>query len=144
MEAVVIIPARYASTRFPGKLLVRDPAGKLLLEHVWEAATRASRVSRVIVATDDDRIKRAVETWQGEAIMTSQAHTCGTDRIAEVAETLDADIVVNLQGDEPEMRPEMIDQVVELLEADPDCVISTLACAIADDAELEDTIGQLC
>ncbi len=138
VEAIAIIPARYEATRFPGKLLAQDRTGKVLLRYVCEAAESASKISRVIVATDDKRIKEAVEAWGGEAVMTSPDHKCGTDRAAEVSSSLDADIIVNVQGDEPEMRPQMIDQVVDLLVANPDCVISTLACKISHRQEVED------
>ena len=138
MPAVVIIPARYASTRLPGKLLKPGPAGKCVLEYVCAAAQRARSIARVIVATDDERILRVAQAAGVEARMTSPTHTCGTDRIAEVAATLDADIVVNAQADEPQLRPEMIDQTVRLLEEDAECVMSTLAHEIDAEEEFAD------
>ena len=137
-EAVVIIPARYAATRFPGKLLQKDPTGKPLLRHAWQAACHASSITRVIVAADDERIQNAVRAWGGEAVMTSPDHSSGSDRIAEVAARIESPVIVNVQGDEPMLRPEMIDQVVEMLQADHNCVMSTLANEIETDDELAD------
>ena len=125
MKAVVIIPARHASQRLPGKPLLRR-TGKYLIQHVYEQAVKAKSAARVIVATDDDRIFDAVQSFGGVAAMTSTEHRSGTDRIAEVAASLDADIVVNVQGDEPEIDPGMIDLLVELLDGSP-AQMSTLA-----------------
>lgn len=138
MKAVAIIPARYASTRLPGKLILRDPAGKCLVEYVGAAARRAQRIERVIIATDDERILAIAQGAGLEARMTSPDHACGTDRVAEVAACLDTDIIVNCQADEPQLRPEMVDQVVSLLEEDPACPMSTLACRIESEEEFSD------
>lgn len=138
MKTAVVIPARYGSTRFPGKALAQGPDGKPLIQYVWEAATGASGVDRVIVATDDVRIREAAEAFGAEVCMTSADHPCGSDRAAEVARSLDHDIVVNLQGDEPSMPPEMISRTVALLADDAESVISTLACRIENQAELND------
>ncbi len=127
MAAVAIIPARYQSTRFPGKPLAKD-TGKYLIQHVYENVKRAKKLDHVIVATDDERIVQAVEDFGGEVAMTRSDHTCGTDRIAEVALDLDADIIVNVQGDEPEIDPGCIDHLVGLLERSSDCEMATLAC----------------
>lgn len=127
MAAVAIIPARYESTRFPGKPLAKD-TGKYLIQHVYDNVKRAKKLSRVIVATDDARILRAVEEFGGQAVMTRKDHVCGTDRIAEVANGLDDEIIVNVQGDEPEIDPGHIDQLVGLLERSRDCEMATLAC----------------
>ena len=137
-QAVAIIPARYAATRLPGKLIKRDPAGKCLIEYVGAAAQRASRIGRVIVATDDERILAIAQAAGLEARMTSPDHTCGTDRVAEVAAGLEAEVIVNCQADEPQLRPEMVDQTVALLEADPECVMSTLACEVQSEEEFAD------
>lgn len=137
-NAVAIIPARYASTRLPGKLVMQDPSGRYLIDYVCRAAADASRVSRVIVATDHERIRAVCESLGWEAVMTRADHRSGSDRIAEVAEGIDADIVVNIQGDEPQMRPDMIDHVIELLDESDDCVVSTLACEIESAEELAD------
>lgn len=104
-----------------------------MIVHVMDAAKRASRVSRVIVATDDERILEAVRTHGGEAVMTRSDHATGSDRIAEVAAALhDAEIIVNLQGDEPEISGESIDRVISLLEDDPNAPMSTIATPIRD------------
>jgi len=119
MKITAVIPARYASTRFPGKALA-EIDGRPMIQHVYERATQSKLVSRVIVATDDLRIADAVTAVGGEAIMTSINHETGTDRLAEVAAGLDADIIVNLQGDEPLIDPAMIDLAIQpfLEEAD--------------------------
>ena len=130
MKSVVIIPARYASERLPGKPLLKQ-TGKYLIQHVYERTVQAQRPEAVIVATDDPRIHDAVESFGGRAAMTSPDHRSGTDRIAEVAESLDAEIIVNVQGDEPEIDPAMIDLLVELLEGS-DAEMSTLAVASTD------------
>jgi len=112
MKITAIIPARYASTRFPGKALA-DIGGRPMIQHVYERACKASLVSRVIVATDDTRIADVINLIGGEAVMTSTGHETGTDRLAEVTDGLDTDIIVNVQGDEPLISPEMIDQAIE-------------------------------
>lgn len=138
MEIVAVLPARFASTRLPGKPLLSD-TGKPLIQHVVEAARRATRLARVIVATDDPRIADAVAGFGGEAVMTRADHPTGTDRVAEVAAGLpDAAIVVNLQGDEPEVSGHALDLVVSLLENDPDAPMATLATPIRDPAVYRD------
>ncbi len=127
MNFVVVIPARYASTRLPGKPL-RDILGKPMLQHVYERGCESS-ASDVIVATDDERIATAAEGFGAKVCMTGDHHQSGTERIAEVAELLDWDdqqVVVNLQGDEPAMPPGLIDQCARLLE-DGSADIATLA-----------------
>ncbi|MFO0951567.1 MAG: 3-deoxy-manno-octulosonate cytidylyltransferase [Isosphaeraceae bacterium] len=134
MDIVAVIPARYASTRLPGKPLLSD-TGRPLIQHVVEAARRARRLTRVIVATDDTRIFDAVAAFGGEAVMTRADHPSGTDRVAEVAAGIpNAGIVVNLQGDEPEISPDALDLVASLLENDPAAKMSTLATPIRDEA----------
>lgn len=137
-RAVAIIPARYAATRLPGKPIMRDPRGKYVIQYVCEAASKAKLINRVIVATDDKRIFDVVTSLGFEAAMTSDKHPSGSDRIAEVARGIDADVVVNIQGDEPQIRPEQIDQVVSLLDEAKDCVVSTLASKIESPEELAD------
>ncbi|HSF23383.1 MAG TPA: 3-deoxy-manno-octulosonate cytidylyltransferase [Blastocatellia bacterium] len=123
-EAVAIIPARYASTRLPGKPLL--PLAKIpMIMHVVERASRARLVGRVIVATDDQRIADAVRRDGAEARLTSPSAASGTDRVAEVAESLEAGIVVNVQGDEPLIEPSTIDAAIEPLIADPKLQMST-------------------
>ncbi len=114
MKSVVIIPARYASTRLPGKPLL-EIGGRPLIEHVYERAARARGISAVVVATDDERIFQAVRRFGGQAVMTSPDHPTGTDRIAEAAEAFDADVVVNVQGDEPLIPPEVVERVAAIL-----------------------------
>src|SRR5439155_22697258 len=100
MRTAIVIPARFASTRLPAKALLRE-TGKYLVQHAYEQARRVRGVESVIVATDDARIVAAVESFGGRAAMTRKDHPSGTDRVAEVARSLDVDIVINLQGDEP-------------------------------------------
>ena len=129
MSAVVIIPARYGSTRLPGKLIlpeVKRVTGKYIIEHVYEGSATASTVTS-IVATDDTRIFDVVEGFGGNVEMTSSAHQSGTDRIAEVAAHRNEDIVVNVQGDEPEIRSEMIEALISSLSNDNEAVMATLA-----------------
>ncbi|HUT37247.1 MAG TPA: 3-deoxy-manno-octulosonate cytidylyltransferase [Planctomycetota bacterium] len=136
-KVIVAIPARYAATRFPGKPLARE-TGKFLIQHVYEQASLATCVDGVVVATDDERIRAAVESFGGRAAMTSPAHRSGTDRIAEAVRSIEADIVVNVQGDEPEIEPEAIELAVALLERHPDADLATLAAPVADPARLRD------
>jgi len=114
MRAVVIIPARYASSRLPGKPLV-EIAGKPLIQHVYERAAGARGILAAVVATDDERIRDAVLRFGGKVVMTSPGHATGTDRVAEAAEAFDADVVVNVQGDEPLIPPEVVEVVAATL-----------------------------
>lgn len=128
MDFLVIIPARYASTRLPGKPL-RDIAGKPMIQRVWEQANKSS-ASRVVVATDDQRIAEVAENFGAEVCMTRADHPSGTDRLQEVAAKLglaDDQIVVNVQGDEPLIPPQVIDQVAANLAANTDAGVATLA-----------------
>lgn len=126
-RSYVVIPARYASTRLPRKMLLRE-TGKTLLQHTYEAASAARKPTGVIIATDHAEIASEVEAFRGEFVMTSPACASGTDRVAEVARKLPrADILVNVQGDEPEMSPDNIDRVIQLLEEDPSAGMATLA-----------------
>jgi 3-deoxy-manno-octulosonate cytidylyltransferase (CMP-KDO synthetase) len=134
----VVIPARLASTRLARKLLLRE-TGKPLIQHTYEAARRARRPAGVCVATDHREIYDEVEAFGGRAEMTSPEAQSGTDRVAEVARRLtDADIVVNLQGDEPELSGQSIDLAIRLLEETPGEVMSTLATPIRSRRRLED------
>ena len=112
MRAVGVIPARFAASRFPGKPLA-EIAGVPLVRRVWEGARQAKRLTRVIVATEDERIAAACRSFGAEVAMTSPAHPTGTDRIAEVAAGLDEEIVVNIQGDEPLIEGTVIDAAVD-------------------------------
>jgi len=129
MRTVIVIPARYASSRLPGKPLLRE-TGKYLIEHVYERACQ-SKADAVIVATDDRRILDAVRGFGGRVVMTRDDHPSGTDRIAEVARGLDAEIVVNLQGDEPLIEPPALDLLPDLLRRDTEAEVATLAAPIA-------------
>ncbi len=126
MLIIGVIPARFASIRFPGKPLA-PLAGRPMVLHVWEAARSAKRLDRVVVATDDERIAACVREAGGEARMTSAEAKSGTDRVAEVARSLPADAYVNLQGDEPLMPGENVDRAVETLLAGDGRSIATLA-----------------
>lgn len=129
-NSYVIIPARLASTRLPRKLLLRE-TGKTLIQHTYEAACRASRPSGICVATDHDEILNEVRAFGGEAWLTSPECASGTDRVAEIARRLDdVDIVVNVQGDEPELSGNAIDAAVRLLEEQPALDMATLATPI--------------
>jgi 3-deoxy-manno-octulosonate cytidylyltransferase (CMP-KDO synthetase) len=129
-KSYLVIPARLASTRLPRKLLLRE-TGKSLIQHTYEAALLARRPSGVCVATDHEEIFREVQSFGGQAVMTNPNAPSGTDRVAEVARGLtDADIIVNVQGDEPELAGESIDLVIQLLEADRTAVMATLATPI--------------
>ena len=128
MSYIVVIPARYGSTRLPGKPL-RDIAGQTMIERVYRQA-RLCSAARVLVATDDARIVKAATDFGGEAVLTSASHHSGTDRLAEVARKLDLDdddIVVNVQGDEPLIPPAVIDQVAANLAANPSAGVATLS-----------------
>jgi len=138
VKAAVIIPARFGSRRFPGKAVMRDPEGKPLLRYVYDAAVRAPGVDRVIIATDDARIREVAGEFGADVRMTRPDHRCGSDRCAEVAAGLDHDVIVNLQGDEPAVRPEMVAAAIALIERDGACAVATLACPIRSGAELRD------
>jgi 3-deoxy-manno-octulosonate cytidylyltransferase (CMP-KDO synthetase) len=126
-RSYVVIPARYASTRLPRKMLLRE-TGKTLLQHTYEAACAARKPSGVVIATDHVEIAREVENFRGDFVLTSRDCASGTDRVAEFARRMpQAQILVNVQGDEPEMSPDIIDRVIELLEQDPSAGMATLA-----------------
>ena len=133
-KVICIIPARYASTRLPGKPLA-DLCGKPLIRWVYERAEAAAEIHETYVATDDERIFDAVKGFGGKAIMTMGDYQSGTDRIADAASQLKADIVVNLQGDEPTMHPETINRAVEALRQNPDFSVSTAMVKIRDEKE---------
>jgi 3-deoxy-manno-octulosonate cytidylyltransferase (CMP-KDO synthetase) len=134
---VAVIPARYASQRLPGKALA-DIGGRPMICHVYERVARAGLVSRVLVATDDERIVAAVTSMGGEAVMTPADLPSGTDRVAFVARSLgNAEIIVNVQGDEPLIPAAMIDEAIRPMISDPSVACATLAKRIATDAELQ-------
>lgn len=138
MMIIGVIPARYQSTRLPGKPL-QDIAGKPMIQWVYEGASQSKLLDEVWVATDDERIQKAVEGFGGRAVMTSASHQTGTDRLAEVAAGHSCDLVVNIQGDEPLIQGSVIDQVVRPLIEDVSIPMGT-AMAIEEDPEaLQDT-----
>jgi len=137
MHAVGVIPARYQSSRFPGKPLALI-GGRTLVQRVFERARAAGRIARLLVATDDERIASAVRAFGGEVAMTSAAHASGTDRLAEVARSLPAEVFVNIQGDEPLLDPQDIDRLVECLDSDPSSDMATLADPLLDPEEARD------
>lgn len=138
MKTAIVIPARLESTRLPRKLLLRE-TGKTLIEHTYRAATLSTRADRVIVAVDHEELEKEVQAFGGNARMTNRGHASGTDRAAEVAQELtDYDIIVNVQGDEPEIPGSTIDLAVELLENNPDAQMATLATPIRSRGLLHD------
>lgn len=136
-KVLVVIPARYASTRFEGKPLAKI-CGEPMIYHVYSRAVKSKIADEVVVATDDERIRKCVYDFGGKAIMTSVRHQTGTDRIAEVAEKSDLDIIVNVQGDEPLFHPEMISQAVRPLFDNTTVNVVTLAGRISDPADFVD------
>jgi 3-deoxy-manno-octulosonate cytidylyltransferase (CMP-KDO synthetase) len=137
VKVAVVIPARYDSKRFPGKVLAKD-TGKYLVQHTYEQAIKAKLASEVIIAVDDERIAAAVKAFGGRCVMTSEDHQSGTDRIAEVASTLKSDVIVNLQADEPEINPSHIDRVVDLLNETGDGDMATLGCEFQNPQQVAD------
>jgi 3-deoxy-manno-octulosonate cytidylyltransferase (CMP-KDO synthetase) len=125
LKSIVIIPARFGSTRFPGKPLAKI-SSKPMIQHVYERVSQSKCVTDVIVATDDVRILQAVKDFGGKARMTAAHHRSGTDRVAEVARELEADLIVNVQADEPLIDPHCIDAVVQPFYFEPELMISTL------------------
>jgi len=137
VKIVVCIPARYASTRFPAKVLAQD-TGKYLIQHTWEQARKAKLPQRVVIAADDERIVQAARTFGAECVLTSPNHQSGTDRIAEAVGKSDAEVVINVQGDEPQINPEHIDYLAHLLLDNPDAPMATLAAAFATREQIAD------
>src|SRR5712671_1204596 len=136
-KVIVVIPARYGSTRLPGKPLV-SLAGKPMIQRVYERAKLAARVDRVIVATDDERIVKAVEGFGGEARMTRSDHRTGTERVAEVAAHEEGEVFVNVQGDEPLLDPAAVDTAVNSLLEEPAAAIATVAVLIRTPGDIMD------
>ena len=134
---MAVIPARWASTRFPGKPLA-DILGKPMIQWVSEQAQKANLINEVVIATDDERIYDAVLDFGGQAVMTSPNHQSGTDRVAEVVSNIECDIVVNVQGDEPLIPSENIDLVIKPLLDSGDLSVSTLMIAIHSWSEMLD------
>ena len=135
LEAIGVIPARYASVRFPGKALA-DLQGRPLVEHVYRRSQQAKGLQRLLVATDDERILKAVREFGGEAVLTSPDHATGTDRLAEVARKHPADLYVNIQGDEPLVDSRDIDALVTCLRSEPQVEMATLRRIIEEERDL--------
>ena len=133
MKVIGVIPARFGSTRLPGKPL-KDILGKPMIQWVYERATAASLLDSIVVATDNEEVLRAVKGFGGDAVMTATSHPNGTSRIAEVAEQVSCDIVVNIQGDEPMLEPEQLNTVVRSLVDHPTSHVATLCVSIQEDA----------
>jgi len=137
VKAIGVIPARYSSVRFEGKVLA-GIHGKPMIQHVWENASKAKALDGLIVACDDERIMRAVKGFGGEAVMTAKGHGSGTERIVEVVADLDVGVVVNIQADEPLIHPSMIDDVAYPLLGSKDLVVATLMKRIEHEEEIAD------
>jgi len=137
VKVLACIPARYGSTRFAGKVLAKD-TGKFLIQHTYERACLAKLPDKVIIAADDERIAAAAKSFGAECILTSPEHKSGTDRIAEAVTDIDVDIVVNLQADEPEIDPENIDFLAQLLIKNPDYQMATLAADFQTPEQVKD------
>jgi 3-deoxy-manno-octulosonate cytidylyltransferase (CMP-KDO synthetase) len=137
VKVIACIPARYGSTRFGAKVLAKD-TGKYLIQHTYEQACKAELLEKVIIATDDDRIMSACDSFGGECVMTSVDHQSGTDRIAEAVADVDTDIVINVQGDEPEIDPKNIDYLAELLLNNADYPMATLAAEFQTEEQVAD------
>lgn len=135
MAIVAIIPARFASTRLPGKPL-SDIHGKPMIQHVYERVRRARGLARVLVATDDERIASVVRGFGGEAVMTSPHHPTGTDRLAEAVRATEAEIVVNVQGDEPMLDPRGIEAALAPMAREPQLEMATLSLPLTSAAEM--------
>ena len=135
MKILCVIPARYASTRLPGKPL-KDVAGKPMICRVYDRASQAKTLSGIVVATDDERILRAVENHGGRAMMTAKDHPTGTDRLAEVAEAYPSvDLIINVQGDEPLIEPSLIDELGRAFDGDAELQMATVMTPMEDEAE---------
>lgn len=137
MRAIGVIPARYESSRFPGKVLA-GLLGRPLIQYVYEEALKATSLEDLLVATDDERVLKAVQNFGGRAVMTAKEHKSGTDRIAEVVNPIDTQIVVNIQADEPLIHFSMIDELVNCLSQHPDIPMATLIHKIEEMQELAD------
>lgn len=137
MKIVGIIPARWASTRFEGKVLAMIN-GKPMIQHVWERSGKSEMLNDLVIACDDDRIVIAAEQFGAKTILTSKDHASGTDRLAEAIQSIDGDIIVNIQGDEPLIEPAVIDALVMALVNDPSCSMGTVIKRLTAKKELKD------
>jgi len=137
IEVLAVIPARYGSTRFPGKALARI-CGRTMIEHVWLKATGASLVDKVLVATDDERIAGEVERFGGEAVMTPTDIRSGSDRVGRVVRDMDASVIINIQGDEPLIESVTIDGLTAFMMKNEQAEIGTVLRPVSDPRELTD------
>ena len=137
MDVIGVIPARYSSTRFQGKVLA-DILGKPMIQHVWERAKQALLLDDLIIACDDERVANAAGEFGAKVILTAKAHASGTDRIVEVVNPIDVKIIINIQGDEPLIHPAMIDSIAQALLDDSSISMATLMKKIEDPKDLND------
>ena len=134
MKSVIVIPARYGATRFPGKCLARIE-GRPMIQWVWEAACKSKLTEQVIIATDDEKIADTAAKFGADVMMTKKSHRSGTDRVAEVADKISAHLYVNVQGDEPLLSPTAVDELIRSMMESPRVPIGTLANRIETEAE---------
>jgi len=125
VKIIAVIPARYESARFPGKVLAKD-TGKYLIQHTWEQVRKAKLIEKVVIATDSQIVLDACRSFDADCVMTASTHKSGTDRIAEAVEKTDADVVINVQADEPEIEPANIDLLAQLMIGNPQTKMATL------------------
>jgi 3-deoxy-manno-octulosonate cytidylyltransferase (CMP-KDO synthetase) len=125
VKIVAVIPARYESTRFPGKVLAKE-TGKYLIQHTYEQVSKAKLVEKVIIATDSEKVFSACKSFGADCVMTSVSHISGTDRIAEAVEKIETDVVINVQADEPEIEPSNIELLAQLMTDNPQAKMATL------------------
>ncbi len=134
MKTIGVIPARYASTRFPAKVLAKI-AGKPMIQHVWQKTSRCKQLDEVLIACDHEEVFKVAEGFGAKVVMTNPNHPSGSDRIAQVIENLNVGIVLNIQGDEPFIDPQTIDNLAVLLKKDDQCVMGTVIKEITDEAD---------
>ncbi len=137
MKVIGVIPARYGSTRFPAKVLA-NLLGKPMIQHVWEGAKKSKLLNDLIIACDDERVRDKAKSFGAKAVLTSPEHKSGSDRIIEAVSSLNFDIVINIQGDEPLVHPSMIDGLAKAMLDDKACVMATVIKPLDDLKEIED------
>jgi len=136
VKILAVIPARYESTRFPGKVLAKQ-TGKYLIQHTWEQVRKVSMLERIIIATDSEIVRDACDSFGAECVMTSASHQSGTDRIAEAVAKINADIVINVQGDEPEIEPANVELLAKLMIDNPRAKMATLIAKFDNKEQVE-------
>lgn len=137
MKTIGVIPARYASTRLKGKVLA-DINGKPMIQHVWERAKKSRELQDVIIAVDDERILQKAKEFGAKAVLTAKEHASGSDRVAEAVKSLEVDVIINIQGDEPLIDPRAIDALAKAMKDDSACSMATLIKTIDDEKEIND------